>query len=152
MLSFAGFIGIVSLFPSYITMSVKERSELDDVAALQKQKDLSGMATIEGTLKADAALLSTAVPLTAGTEPSSVIENVVSARGPIRINAISIGGGGDKPYDISIQGIAPDRDTLLAFQTRLQALAPGNKAVLPISELAKNSNIPFSIDLTEQLP
>lgn len=152
MLSFAGLIGIVSLFPAYISMSVKERSELDAVAALKKQKDVSGMATVEGTLKADAALLGSALPLSKGTMPSAVIESVVAARGPVRISALTIGGGGDDPFDVSIQGVAPDRDTLLAFQSRLEALAPGNKAVLPINQLAKNSNIPFSIELSEKLP
>lgn len=152
MLSFAGFIGIVSLFPSYISMSVKEKGELDSVAAIKKQKDVSGMANVEGTLKTDASLLATAVPLMTGTEPSTVIESVVSARGSIHINAISVNQSDDSIFQVSIQGIAPDRDSLLAFQARLEALAPGNKASLPINQLAKNTNITFSIDLTEKLP
>lgn len=152
MLAFAGLIGIVSLFPAYISMSIKERSELEAVAALKKQKDDSGMADIEGTLKADAGLLNAALPLSGGVAPSSVVESVVSASGPVRITSLTVEQGDDLAFNVGIQGVAPDRDALLAFQNRLEALAPGNKAVLPISELAKNSNIPFSIQLTEKLP
>lgn len=152
MLSFAGLIGIGSLFPSFISMSAKERSELDAVTALKKQKDDSGIGDIEGTLKADAALLAAATPLTVGTLPSAVIESVVSARGPVDLTSLSVASGDGSSFDVSIRGVAPDRPSLLAFQNRLEQLAPGNKAVLPISELAKNSDIPFSIELTEKLP
>jgi len=152
MLSFAGLIGIGSLLPSYIAMSAKERTELDAVAALKKQKDTSGIGDIEGTLKADSALLNSASPLVQGTLPSAVVESVVSARGPVLLTSLMVASTDGSSFDVSIQGKAPDRSSLLAFQNRLEALAPGNKAVLPISELAKNSDIPFSIELTEKLP
>jgi hypothetical protein len=152
MLSFAGLIGIGSLLPSFIAMSARERAELDSVVALKKQKDDSGAGDVEGSLKADAALLSAATPLAAGTLSSAVIESIVSARGPVDLTTLQVSHTDGSVFAIAIQGTAPDRSSLLAFQNRLEALAPGNKAVLPISELAKNSDIPFSIELTEKLP
>ena len=151
MLSLAGLIGIAALFPAFVRASSEEHSQFDTVASLQKDKKDSGVSQIEAELSADSALLKGLATAPQGARLSSVIEGLVGSRGTLQFTslAVSRAAGG---FSVVIQGLAPTRDALLAFKSRLEAMAPGNKVTLPISELAKSADIQFSIQLTESLP
>ena len=152
MASLAGLIGIAALFPAFMRASAEERTQLDTVASLQKDKKDSGVSQIEAELSADNVLLKGIAGAPDERRLSSIIASLVSARGSLTMSSISVSRLTGNGFSIVIQGISPTRDDLVAFKGRLEAMAPGNKVVLPVSELAKNTDVQFSIQLTEILP
>lgn len=152
MLSFAGVIGVVSLFPSFLSISEKEHAELAAVSALNKEKEANGTTDISRQLSEDQQTLNALSTELGVVRPSLVIQSIVSARGSVSITALTLKRSGNTDFVVSIQGVSPTRDALQAFQRRLEQLAPGNKAFLPISELARGTDIQYSIQLTEKLP
>ena len=53
---------------------------------------------------------------------------------------------------IVMQGVAPTRESLVAFKTRLEGLSPGNQIDLPISGFARSKDLPFSLKVLHHLP
>ena len=81
-----------------------------------------------------------------GKEPIAlVLERALAKKGSgIVITSINLVRGGT-PGAITLSGIASSRDALVAFSKRLQAEPAFSNATLPVSSLAKNKDIPFSI-------
>ncbi len=150
-LSLAGIVGVSSLFPAFFRSSLEEHSELDTIATLQKEKTKTGITQIENELAADNLLLA---PLSsANIVPlSSEVQDITALRGNIKLISLTfvrLSGGN---VGSVIQGIAPTRESLLAFKGRLEANTPGGIVDLPIAQLAKSKDIPFSIQVTQKTP
>ena len=152
MASLAGLIGIGSLFPTFMRASLEEQSTLSVIASLKKVKDDSGMTKIEGELADDEALLAALEKHIGTALLSSVVEDAISARGSLQLTSFSLNRASTSTVVVVLQGTAQTRDALLAFKSRLESRVPGTKVELPISELAKSSDIPFSLRVTEPLP
>ncbi len=148
-LSVAFMAGIASLFPAYIHASVEKGFHLRAVAALRQTSGAAALASAEQSLASSTALMSA---LSASVTPgpfSQAVEDIAAARGNMSLNSFEVSRSGASGLSISIQGFAPTRDSLIAFKGRLNDLSPGITVTLPVSELAKDANIPFSIQITE---
>ena len=149
MLSCAGVIGIGSLFPGFIHAISEERSQINTIASLQEGKKDSGILEIEKELAEDATLLSALLSLTPHDDMSKRIAKIAEIRGVVDITSISMERSGTTSVAYIIQGLAPTRDSLLSFKTRLEQLVPGGTVELPISELAKSTDVQFSLAYRE---
>lgn len=145
-------IGLGALFPAFAQVSLEERQQLETIASLKKGKDTSGISGIESEFGRDRALVNSLLIRSAPFSYSRVVEDVIRIRGQVKIRAISVEQVATTTLAIIIQGIAPTRDALLAYHDRLENQAFGNSVDLPISELAKSKDIPFSLKLTETMP
>lgn len=150
-LSVAGVIGIVSLSPAFMSASIEEQAAQRDLLSIKKAKDSSGLTAIQQKVAYSQGLLNILEQGSDRPRPSSLIELLVGERGPVKINSIGVNQISSTTATISIGGIAPTRDSLLAFKSRLIAVNEGNKVDLPVSELAKSTNIQFSIRVIHKL-
>ena len=140
------------MFPSFTRASSERQSVTDAIAVLNKGKDSESLTKIENELSADGALLSVLEKGVGSTPLSIVIGDLSSMRGPVRLDSFYASRTSTSTISIVIQGISPTRDDLLSFKGRLESRSPGISVDLPISELAKSSNITFSMKVTEPIP
>jgi hypothetical protein len=148
-LSLTLIVGIGSLFPAYIHASLEEGLHLRDVAALKQTSNAGVLAAAEKDLSGSTVIISALAGSVTPGPFSGVIADIVSARGNVEISSFAVTRAASSTLSIVIGGLAPTRDALLAFKGRLGALAPGISVTLPISELAHETNIQFSIQIVE---
>lgn len=151
MLSLAGVIGLVSLFPTYIKALFEVSHSRRDLAAVPKPEKSSDASPLEKSLEADKALIAPLKESLAQKKASAFVSMIVSARGPLRIDYIGINRTGPDTVKIALRGVAPNRDSLLSFKKRFESLTPGNKLIIPVSQLAKSSNLPFSLSFDSKI-
>lgn len=137
-------IGIVSLFPTFIFSKIEEKSQLSMIAETNKKNDENGLNTIKTQLGKDNILLEKASFVSKSTKYSEVIQDIVSAKGAVKIDSISFVNNSTTTIDVFVQGFSNTRDNLLAFKNRLESAFSGTSIELPLSELAKNKDIDFS--------
>jgi hypothetical protein len=148
-LSVAIIVGVGSLFPAYIHASQEEASRLRDVAALKNADETKALESTEKDLEESTILMSNLASSTETGPFSEAIATIAAIRGPVAITSFAVEQPSPSIVSIIIQGQAPTRDALLAFKNRLDGLAPGTSVDLPISELARDSDIQFSVQVTE---
>ena len=158
----ATLVCLVLLTPSYILSYYQNTAELRAAAtAAGNTQGPNALAVLTSTN----ALVSVLAPATAAgttTSPSDIIDLIVGDRGANTISSFSYsenaGGasGGSSAATaptvtaptITIQGIAKDRDSLLSMNQALQGESVFASVNLPISDLALDTNIPFSMTIT----
>lgn len=152
MISIAGLIGIGALFPAFFRANMEEQSGISLVSSLKKGKDQSGITKIEKDLAVANVILKNIAESEDAVRLSTVIDSVLSTRGNIKLTSLSLTRIASSSVAVAIQGLAPSRDALLSFKTRLEQLSQGNAVNLPISELAKSVNLRFSLELAHLIP
>ncbi|MCL5781790.1 MAG: hypothetical protein M1459_00275 [Patescibacteria group bacterium] len=150
-LSLAAVIGAVALLPAYIHARNMEQSELAMVQSLQSNNDKSGLSNIENELKSDAATIKKASGSTGSSAMSDAVKELIALRGKVRIVSFAYNPQ-PKVMSMVIQGIAPTREELVVFKDRIQNSISGASVELPLSQLTKSSDIPFSVAVTYSLP
>ncbi len=149
LLSLAGLIGAATLFPSFIFALNEEQSQIELLESLKKNKDESGVTTLELDFQRDNALIN-ALSVTSKVPRSSVtIQSIVGVRKEVKLKSVVVDTPTEDSLSIVIQGVAPNRDTLLAFKIRLEELVPGGSVELPVSDLAKSKDLQFSMRITQ---
>ncbi len=151
-LAIAVLAGAAALFPAYLRAWSASRSALNTVATIKNDPNGSNLSRVQKALASDDALL---VALGAGVNPprfSKAIDAISAIHSPVTIFSISMNRVGTTSILVSLNGVAPTRNDLLKFKTRLEGLAPRTSVDLPIEELAKSVNAPFSLQFTENLP
>ena len=147
-----GFIvGICSLFPAYIYASLEESVHLNQVADLKQTEDSVKAAAVEKQLSASSVILNKVYDSINSSIYYKTINSIVAVRGNIRLNSFTMEVPNANSVVIVISGLAPTRNDLLAFKSRLQILAPKISVDLPLSTLAQDSKISFSIQINETL-
>lgn len=144
-------IGAIALLPSYFFFSLKETiasNKLEAIKALplpvsDKEntniiKDTNKkITTIENTEKTQFSVL------------DKVINEIISKKMPdIKLNFISYNIDKEGVKQITLKGIAPDRERLLVFRRALENDTLFSKVDLPISNFIKGSNIDFNMNVT----
>ena len=150
-LASAVIIGVVALLPAFIRVSVAERSALQTIAD-DKTGNSTDAEALQGELSADGSLVSLLASGRGAPKLSDAIRQISSVRSRVALSSFSIDREGTSSVVAVLQGVAPTRDDLISFQGRLEDLAPGASVDLPIEELAKSSDIDFSVRLSAQLP
>jgi len=147
-----GFIvGICSLFPAYIYASLAEQTHLNQVATFKKTTDIATISAIQQELAMSKTLLTTVAGTVAPDVFYTTIRSIVSLRGSVKLTSFALEHQDAHSMTIVLSGIAPTRAELLSFQSRLQTLSHKVTAELPLSILALDTNISFSIQIHETL-
>ena len=138
---------IFLIAPSYISVRNSYGTALSEATAadnnvLVEQKN--NTTTIANKVNA---YISAADSLT-HLSPQHIVEPIALAKpSNVTISSISIGTAGNV-VSVSISGIAGTRDELLAFVKALQGVADFENVNLPVSYLALDKNINYSITLS----
>lgn len=151
-LAVAVLVGCIALFPAFIrgvedrhaaagAVTADSKNNVTDSALSAAKADLSAANSLVATLAAD----------NAQGGFTDVIRSIVSASGGISLTGIDLAYADAKSVNASLTGVAPTRAGLLAYRSRLEALFPA-KIDIPISELAKSSNLAFNLRFTIKLP
>ena len=149
MMSVAWVIGVVSLLPSFVHVKSEKDTAMKTLASLE---NISGNRKGDGLVvdvAKQAAMLKLFDDQPAGkTLNSMILTSIVSVRGSVKLNSISITRPATTTIAVTILGEAPTRDALINFKNSLTGAISGNKVDLPISELAKSKDVQFSLTLT----
>lgn len=152
LLSVAGLIGAAALFPSFLFALNEEETQLQTLKTIKKTEDDGGVVKLELEFQKNNELIKLLSQERKIPQPSNTIQSIVGVRGPIKLNSISVDTPRQDALSIVIQGVAPNRDTLLSFKRRLEELVPGGGVELPVSDLAKSKDIQFSMRITQTFP
>lgn len=147
-LSLVGIIGIVSLVPVLFKITREESISREQVSKIAQGKNKDQTTMISNALARDQILVSNLKKNIESYSVSRAIDTVVGVRGKIKITSLSIAKQATSTVSVSVQGVSPNRDELLAFKSRIENISQGLKVVLPISELVKSSNFPFTLQIT----
>ncbi|MDD5165195.1 MAG: hypothetical protein PHG25_01495 [Candidatus Pacebacteria bacterium] len=150
-LSIAIIVGVGSLFPAYIYSVLAEQVHLEQVAAFKKSVDATSIAATQKQLGQSATLVASLTGYVQPSPFSQSIEAIVNVRGAVTLTALSFEYTAPSTMKVALSGIAPTRADLLAFKSRLNGVAKKVVVDLPISALTKDTNINFSIVVTETL-
>ena len=151
-ISCALLIGAASLFPAYIRAWFDHYAAQGAIATV-RGADSSDKAlnAAKSELGADNLLVTT---LAADEQPrfSDLVRSITAVRRSVTVESFSMQYAGTKTVSVALSGLAPARDDLLSFKSRLEAAFPGTKIDIPIGQLAKSSNIPYSLKFDLQTP
>jgi hypothetical protein len=151
-ISVAGTIGIGSLLPAFIRAGTDEGNAQNQLETIKKAEDTSGLTVIQQRVSIGQTLISSLADGLGHPRLSLLVVDLLKQREGVSVNSISMDYAGTSSVQTSLNGTAPTRDDLVAFKSRLETNLPGSRVVLPISELAKGTDVPFSIQITYQLP
>ncbi len=152
LLSVVIMIGIGSLFPAFMNAYREEHNQLEAVQTLKDNKDAAEFSHIQKELQADNAKLTVLSTVATTIRPSVIVARVLDVRGPVLVSSVAITDLSTSTAVIVMQGVAPTRESLVAFKTRLEGLSPGNQIDLPISGFARSKDLPFSLKVLHHLP
>jgi Tfp pilus assembly protein PilN len=158
-LSAAVWIGIISLFPAYIFSAAQGRNASDESVKINNELLAGG----NNQIAAEAQDANTVIHAVASTQDSlffsSLIEDIDARRVPgmiitnFNLSHTTGGTGSDSKNTavnastISISGMAATRDILVAFEQNLENDPRLTKVELPVSALAENTNINFTMSM-----
>ena len=148
--SLAAFIGIAALFPAFIKASETVQAAEDQASATTKSTDGANLKDFQTNMLRSLALLEV-LSSDNGPRLSDIVNGIVALRGDLKFDSITVNLVSSTTAGVSLDGVAPTRDSLLRFKSDFESGPSGNKVDLPVSELAKSSNIRFSIQLTEKI-
>ncbi len=144
-------IGISSLFMTYMKALSLESEIQAKVKSLDKDGVSGDIKEIQQSVVRSLALLDSLNKEKTPILYSDLIAGLINMRGTLKFTGFSVAKSGTTTYSINLQGIAPTRNSLLSFKSNFENLTPGNKVELPVSELAKSSNINFSLQLKQEI-
>lgn len=144
-------VATVGLLPSYV-LSKARRSEVEEVLRLTAlEKAQAPAEDLSSWLSKLDLKLKTLSPKSDLDRPSEAILSILEEKGiGVRLNRFSwarIEG----QAKFSVSGIANDRQSLLALEARLNTSDIFANVTLPVSNLAKDKEIPFELKLTMKL-
>jgi hypothetical protein len=151
-LSVAVVLGAVGLAPAYLSAWSANSAALASLAAARGSKTDSGLSGVENSLNGDQKLLAALAAGTGGSKLSVVIQSIAAVRSSVRIYSLDVSRQGDSTVVATLNGQSPTRDDLLAFKSRLEAIATSTTVDLPLSELAKSTDVYFSMKITQNNP
>lgn len=141
-------VGIAELLPSYVSSSVR-KAEAVSLIEVSKHStasaDAKSLQTWFAVTNRKLALLS---PKTNTDIPYELFARVIS----LKPAGVSLGGLLWKKSDtgavISVSGVAKDRQALLLFQEQLNSSHQFSRAVLPVSNFAKDRDLEFELSIS----
>ncbi len=144
--------GIVFLFPTILFLQEKTASLADSINAAIA----STSGADEAPLRATITDINKKLGLFSGAEKPLVSDGLVAivlADKPegVLVNTLDITHKEKNNYDVSMHGIAPDRDTLLNYTKALEAKEGITNVEIPITNYLPESHLEFTITLTASL-
>ena len=139
-------VSVALLFPSYISLSLEKRSLVSENSVLEKEiraKEKKGVFETLSLIKSDLTL----------SNPSDTliyesISTILQAKpSKVTIKSIKYTHGENAKSSITIQGNAGDRFSLIGFSNNLKKELMFTTVDLPISNLAKQTDVDFNLTL-----
>ncbi|MEK7646304.1 MAG: hypothetical protein AAB381_01245 [Patescibacteria group bacterium] len=149
LVSVSGLIGVGTLFPTFLFAVHEEETQFELLKSIKKDAEDISVTTLELDFQRDNHTINALSQVPKTPRPSVSIQSVVGVRGTVKLNSISVNSPVPDALEVIIQGVAPNRDTLLAFKARLEELVPGGAVELPVSDLAKSKDLVFSMRITQ---
>jgi hypothetical protein len=153
---FAVLVGLVSLLPAYLFSSFQEKEALSNLDSIKEERQDNEASEISKELVLVNDLVKKIKSNQNSFIPSDLITRVILEKTPgISLTAFQISGSTESNKNstttttlIVIQGGALSRESLINFKSNLEANPLFTKVELPVSDLTKSKNIPFSIRLS----
>ncbi|MFZ2522055.1 MAG: PilN domain-containing protein [Minisyncoccia bacterium] len=137
---------LIFLFPSWILSNTKQSGLLLQLEKIEVSSLSSDAVKIQEKIKSinnELNLLNTSLEY---PKFSTIVDKIISKKSSsIKLNSFSYSGG--KTWVITIKGIALTRESLVSFVDSLKSDSQFKSVDLPVSNLAKNKNIDFSVIL-----
>ncbi len=155
-ISFAVLIGIGALTPAYLFSSIKEKDALGDLQMIKNNRQKNGTADISKDLAKTNDLVKKIKEHQDKVISSEVITRIIlNKNSQIKMTSFQFSSiastaknATTSTTQIVIQGKSDDRESLVAFKESLEADSFFTKVELPVSDLAKSKDIPFSLRLS----
>jgi hypothetical protein len=149
--SLAVLVGIATLFPTFIR-AMNLQAEAEKMAnEVQSEPEDNNLKEIQKSVAKSLSLLDSLQKEKSTPKISDLIEGVINMRGVVTFTNFTATKTSTTTFAMSIQGVAPSRNALLTFKNNFENQLPGNKIDLPVSELAKNSNFQFTLQLRQKI-
>ncbi len=145
--SFALLLGITLLVPSYVLLNlqVKAYSETAQTAN-EKNANFEAVAKELESASKTAATLSEQLVRPSMTEYLTLLKSLESTN--VNVARISFSREGDVVGEMTVSGVADSRQALADFRNRMLDSDLIESVNLPISNLAKDKEIPFELTVT----
>lgn len=141
-------LGVVFLLPSYFVSESKEESIERQSELLQKTIALREEDTSVSSLLATKQKINVLTSVQKQVLQTEVMQTIIqNIESDITVDAFYYTQGEDSVGEMRITGRADSRTALLAFSGRLKKESLFDRVDLPVSSLARDSNIVFSITL-----
>lgn len=144
-------VGAGALFPAYIQAWLTRNNTESMFTMVKNLKREAGVDMANKQLSRDSILIQALSKDAQTVYFSDIVRSIISRKQDVVINSFNVSQGEGKKIAIAITGIAPTRDELLAFKGRLESLMPGTTIDVPISQLARSTNVPFSFQFIKIL-
>lgn len=140
-------VALIGLLPSYLISQLKQEEIAVRANSTLSTEEQGNTSAWLASFNAKLGILSGGLE---ASQVSSVIEKVIAERGTgislTQFNWSEVKG----VATLSIVGVARDRQALLAFEKRLKEAKDFGSVTLPVSSLAKESDISFQMNLSLQ--
>lgn len=144
-------VATLLLLPSYVLLATQLQvlnSEVD-----KTQANAASFKEIEVQVEETNIVIDQLATKSPSIPASAIIDAVAGARNEgVQINryifALSEKGGKDSAHSIQIQGEARTREVLARFKTDLEKVPLFETASVPLSDLARETELPFVITIT----
>jgi len=141
--------GIILLSPSYFVSESKEISILRQSELLKKVISLREGDSSVASLLSTKQKINTLEDVQRQVPQTEVLQAIIkSADEDVTVDAFYYTRGGESNSEMRITGVAGSRSALLLFSDRLKKEILFDRVDLPVSSLARDSDIVFSILLT----
>jgi hypothetical protein len=140
--------GSILLLPAYMRAKYEEKQQLQTINDLKSGKGKENYSAIISELASNSLALGILENTFLEERPSDAIDRIINLRKEVHLNSISYSILGTTTIEMVIEGTAPNRTSLLSFKDRLLSARSNANVDLPLSELVKSSNIPFSLKVT----
>lgn len=145
LVTIASLVTIAVLLPTYFHVAFQINTVIEDIANVGSAEDY---ARLEGEIKTANAISSLLVKSTAPIPATTIIAKIKElAETANTIEGISISTKEGVVDSIVVTGTARTRSALVGLRDRIEAHELFETVELPISNLAKDENIPFSLTI-----
>jgi len=138
---------IALLLPSYLALTTEDARLQSDIKSFLEQiseKNSKGLVTTLNEIKSIVALISPE-----DTKMYSVLKVILGKKpAGISITSIDYARNDGAPSSLSFQGVAASRSALIQFSKTLQSEKMFSSVSLPVSNLAKESDIKYSLTVS----
>ena len=147
--SLSAVIGIVTLFPSYFISDFQKRAAIEEVERTRKTSGESDKENIASLLK-EAQLK---LKILSSERKKVFLRTVFDTAIGYKPNTVVLTGmvyqeGSEGKLTFIINGVADNREDLLVFSQNLKRDALFDNVELPVSNLAKDRNINFTLTIS----
>jgi len=144
--------GVIGLLPSYVLSNARQNEVLERTRIIDSSGERGDESNLQAWLVEIDRKLQVLSPVLDTDRPSDFIEKILDQRTTgVSITGFSLLRVKDK-ITLSVSGVALDRQTLIAFENRINSSGYFSEVTLPISNLAKDRNIDFQIKFLPTSP